>query len=293
MQISLTPLSAMSPKFEPPISRPPKRSGFSHSTKKMERRCQRIASREPGIITSHDKTSLFQNVKNGETRNMEHSIHWKNRWKAQQSHGASQIRSDKSAKSCLHGQDKVEVLCPVNGSLRVAMDFHSYRLVDGLTHYDERVAKPLASWVSTLQFQMKSHLLSPVDRVSIIRFPWAFKMLWDSSGVQKRAATAWLLYLGKSELQLLQNTCFLNFRSSHRGVGEGMFISYADVVSHPLETFSMNEIIAGACTKIVHFIQPRIRSPLQYTDGLCMRTWSCPQLYHEYVQNRTLVRGLL
>lgn len=108
-------------------------------------------------ISSHDTTSSpLKSLKCSNEGEEAHTLSEDSLKSLRESRETSSSKPQKSAKSSRHKKDKVEVFCPVNDRLRIAMDFHKYRLADPFTHYDEQAAKLVAKKSSSLQFQMKS-----------------------------------------------------------------------------------------------------------------------------------------
>lgn len=67
--------------------------------------------------------------------------------------------------------------------------------------------------------------------------------------------------------------------------------SYPKVVSYLLKKVANDQAIAKADFATLRYMQPTIRTPMQYADGLYSKSCKAAQIYDEYTSNDILIEG--
>lgn len=62
----------------------------------------------------------------------------------------------------------------VNDRISMALHCTTYCIIERVLHYEYKVAKHVAKWVSRLLAQRKAYIFDPMKRISIIGFLHAF-----------------------------------------------------------------------------------------------------------------------
>lgn len=86
---------------------------------------------------------------------------------------------------------------PVNDCVGEVLDCRTYGLAKNLSHYDDKVAKSIASWAKLQQIQMRLQISDSLCPISVISFLSTFFLACDTKNVHNVAALWWWHYFTK------------------------------------------------------------------------------------------------
>lgn len=166
-----------------------------------------------------------------------------------------------------------------------------YLLNDKSTCFDSKVPCHVSKMAKRMEVQLKSHILEPMNQISILRFLPAFQTACDANGVHEGAAMWLFHYIDKktTKAALSARTTTKVDKRKYKG---GQLAPYPKVVNYLLKTYATDEVIAETDTGINQFRQGDLISPPEYAQEWWTKALKCGTVYTEPKLTGLFIEGL-
>lgn len=166
------------------------------------------------------------------------------------------------------------------------VDYRTHRSENWSAKHNHTVLRNFSKMSKRITVQMKSHIFSTSDSVSILGFPFNFKLVCVTNSICHGAAI-WLLYLStkKSASSVLNTWMVSRHRDLTRMSSVGITTTlktYPQFVHFLLQTYATNGNITDTEDAINMFNQPLNETPSRYAKKLVAKALQCIDVYEKH-----------
>lgn len=165
-------------------------------------------------------------------------------------------------------------------------------LVQKYSYLDDQAVKLATTLVSRLPAEMKVHISDPIEPISIISFLHTFMMARHKKGITD-GVIMWLFlfFIRESEPDSLARHLLVNVKGLNYSLNKALN-TYFHVVSHPLNTYAIQNLVAKTGTISLAF-KPSNRSPIENVNALWVERLHGSHMCDEFLVKGILIKGLL